>query len=264
MKMCLFSTWFSGTMILENASVVGSIPSRHKNSPSYYHSFGMTDDYIVFVEQPLYVDEVDRNGLGGSSLVHNNLKWKKTEMVRTFYQLLSLDLTSSLTEAQLCQNFCLPTRDPEYYAMNKIVSMRRTADRNFGPRGFVGDSHLSHPTPNLSLSADSIERSRPLRVSNSGDTEICNAFLKQSSMYNFCKMMTQLLFQVNIYLFNKVEKRVSPVVYCCEPFFFFHFINAFQQDASYVCIDLVAYKDAEVSCNILAKFLRIQRSNFKY
>ena len=69
-------------MILENATIVGSIPSRHKNSPSYYHSFGMTDNFVVFVEQPLYVDEVDRNGgLGGNALVHSNLKWKKTEMV---------------------------------------------------------------------------------------------------------------------------------------------------------------------------------------
>ena len=39
---------------------------------------------------------------------------------------------------------------------------------------------------------------------------------------------------------------MSPVVYCCEPFFFFHIINAFQPDSSYVCIDIVAYKDAEV------------------
>ena len=85
---------FLGTMILENANIVTSIPCRHKHSPSFYHSFGMTRDYIVFVEQPLYVDEMDKMGMGAHPTetkngqlagtgVHNNLRWKKTEMVNT-------------------------------------------------------------------------------------------------------------------------------------------------------------------------------------
>ncbi len=68
----------AGTMILENAAVVASIPARHKFSASYYHSFGATEDSIVFIEQPLYVDDGARNGHTAA----NNLKWKKAEMVR--------------------------------------------------------------------------------------------------------------------------------------------------------------------------------------
>lgn len=137
-------------MIIENATVVGSIPARHKSSPSYYHSFGMTQDFIVFVEQPLYVDEVDRNGFG-TPLVHNNLKWKKTEM-----------------------------------ASHEMKWAKESL-------------HISHH------------------------------------------------FQVNIYLFNKTTNELHPVTYSCEPFFFFHIINAFQDKANqYVFIDIIAYKDAEV------------------
>ncbi|XP_076318574.1 carotenoid-cleaving dioxygenase, mitochondrial-like isoform X2 [Tachypleus tridentatus] len=34
-------------------SIMCSIPARYRFYPSYYHSFGITDNYIVFVEQPL-------------------------------------------------------------------------------------------------------------------------------------------------------------------------------------------------------------------
>ncbi len=70
---------FSGTMIVENGQVISSVPARHKNSPSYFHSFGLTKDFVVFIEQPLYVaDEDGRKGIIGTA----NLKWKKTDMVR--------------------------------------------------------------------------------------------------------------------------------------------------------------------------------------
>ncbi|XP_070570573.1 carotenoid-cleaving dioxygenase, mitochondrial-like [Ptychodera flava] len=36
-------------------SVLCSILASHRN-PSYYHSFGMTENYIVFVEQPLFIN----------------------------------------------------------------------------------------------------------------------------------------------------------------------------------------------------------------
>ncbi|CAN9506137.1 unnamed protein product [Ophioblennius macclurei] len=43
---------------LKNVQVVCSIPCRHLLTPSYYHSFGMTDNYIIFIEQPLKLDIV--------------------------------------------------------------------------------------------------------------------------------------------------------------------------------------------------------------
>ncbi|XP_061188754.1 LOW QUALITY PROTEIN: beta,beta-carotene 15,15'-dioxygenase-like [Saccostrea echinata] len=39
-----------------NIDIVGSVPSRWKLHPSYVHSFGITEDFYVFVEQPLVFD----------------------------------------------------------------------------------------------------------------------------------------------------------------------------------------------------------------
>lgn len=43
---------------LRKVQQVCSIPFRSTLFPSYYHSFGMTDNYIVFVEQPFKLDIV--------------------------------------------------------------------------------------------------------------------------------------------------------------------------------------------------------------
>ncbi|XP_036393701.1 beta,beta-carotene 9',10'-oxygenase-like [Megalops cyprinoides] len=41
---------------LEGAKVVCRIPSVDKGKPSYYHSFAMTENYVVFIEQPIKMD----------------------------------------------------------------------------------------------------------------------------------------------------------------------------------------------------------------
>ncbi|KAM6959228.1 LOW QUALITY PROTEIN: beta-carotene oxygenase 2b [Aplochiton taeniatus] len=41
---------------LEGATVVCSIPSVDKTKPSYYHSFAMSENYVVFIEQPIKMD----------------------------------------------------------------------------------------------------------------------------------------------------------------------------------------------------------------
>ncbi|XP_068097058.1 carotenoid-cleaving dioxygenase, mitochondrial-like [Hyperolius riggenbachi] len=38
---------------LKGAQVICSIPAVDQWNPSYYHSFGMTENYVVFIEQPL-------------------------------------------------------------------------------------------------------------------------------------------------------------------------------------------------------------------
>ncbi|XP_034164301.1 beta,beta-carotene 15,15'-dioxygenase isoform X1 [Pangasianodon hypophthalmus] len=43
-------------LALKNLQQICSIPFRSKLHPSYFHSFGMTDNYIIFVEQPLKLD----------------------------------------------------------------------------------------------------------------------------------------------------------------------------------------------------------------
>ena len=66
--------------------VVASIPCRHKHSPAFFHSFGLSDDYLIFIEQPLYADGADwknghqgHGGVGGSG--SKRLRWKRNEMV---------------------------------------------------------------------------------------------------------------------------------------------------------------------------------------
>ncbi|XP_001380954.3 beta,beta-carotene 15,15'-dioxygenase isoform X2 [Monodelphis domestica] len=41
---------------LKHLEVICSIPSRSLLSPSYYHSFGITENYIIFLEQPFKLD----------------------------------------------------------------------------------------------------------------------------------------------------------------------------------------------------------------
>uniref|UniRef100_A0A3Q2Z5W0 Beta-carotene oxygenase 1 n=1 Tax=Hippocampus comes TaxID=109280 RepID=A0A3Q2Z5W0_HIPCM len=41
---------------LKNAEVICSVPCRSLLTPSYYHSFGMTENYFVFIEQPFKLD----------------------------------------------------------------------------------------------------------------------------------------------------------------------------------------------------------------
>ncbi|XP_056155505.1 beta,beta-carotene 15,15'-dioxygenase [Lampris incognitus] len=45
-----------GTPVLKNTEVICTVPCRSLLSPSYYHSFGMTDNYFIFIEQPFKLD----------------------------------------------------------------------------------------------------------------------------------------------------------------------------------------------------------------
>jgi carotenoid cleavage dioxygenase-like enzyme len=39
--------------LMSNAEIIALVPSSHKGASSYFHSFGLTENYIVFLEQPL-------------------------------------------------------------------------------------------------------------------------------------------------------------------------------------------------------------------
>ncbi|XP_043197396.1 carotenoid isomerooxygenase-like isoform X1 [Amphibalanus amphitrite] len=45
----------SGSPVAETGRVVGTIPHRWPMEPSYFHSFGITENYFVFVQQPLVI-----------------------------------------------------------------------------------------------------------------------------------------------------------------------------------------------------------------
>ncbi|KAF7703292.1 beta,beta-carotene 15,15'-dioxygenase [Silurus meridionalis] len=46
------------TPALKNAEIVTTVPCRSLLTPSYYHSFGMTENFFIFIEQPLKLDIV--------------------------------------------------------------------------------------------------------------------------------------------------------------------------------------------------------------
>ncbi|XP_069080794.1 carotenoid-cleaving dioxygenase, mitochondrial-like isoform X3 [Pleurodeles waltl] len=45
-----------GSEMLQGAEVICSISPVDNKKPSYYHSFGMTENYVVFIEQPVKID----------------------------------------------------------------------------------------------------------------------------------------------------------------------------------------------------------------
>ena len=62
------------------AREIGKIPSRRRDQPCYMHSFGISKDFIVILEQPLFVDKTATNGIN----LHHHLKWKSHLPVNIF------------------------------------------------------------------------------------------------------------------------------------------------------------------------------------
>ncbi|NXS37677.1 BCDO2 oxygenase, partial [Pomatostomus ruficeps] len=62
---------------LQGAKVLCSIPPRDRAKPSYYHSFGMTENYIVFIEQPLRLNllQIITSKLQGKA-VFDGISWE--------------------------------------------------------------------------------------------------------------------------------------------------------------------------------------------
>ncbi|KAM8903763.1 carotenoid-cleaving dioxygenase, mitochondrial-like [Spinachia spinachia] len=72
---------------LEGVSVLCSIPSSDKSKPSYYHSFAMSENYVVFIEQPIKMDllKIVTGKLRGKS-ISNSLFWDPT--LNTIFHLI--------------------------------------------------------------------------------------------------------------------------------------------------------------------------------
>ncbi|NXW80727.1 BCDO2 oxygenase, partial [Hirundo rustica] len=62
---------------LEGAEVLCSIPPMDRAKPSYYHSFGMTENYIVFIEQPLRLNllKIITSKLCGKA-IYDGISWE--------------------------------------------------------------------------------------------------------------------------------------------------------------------------------------------
>lgn len=67
---------------LNQATILTQIPTESRFSPSYYHSFGMTDRYFIFIEQPLVISiphVLWYNFTGGTN--GHILKWRPQNQV---------------------------------------------------------------------------------------------------------------------------------------------------------------------------------------
>ncbi|NXV02939.1 BCDO2 oxygenase, partial [Cettia cetti] len=62
---------------LEGAKVLCSIPPMDRAKPSYYHSFGMTENYIIFIEQPLKLNllKIITSKLCGKA-IYDGISWE--------------------------------------------------------------------------------------------------------------------------------------------------------------------------------------------
>ncbi|NXA74569.1 BCDO2 oxygenase, partial [Thryothorus ludovicianus] len=62
---------------LEGATVLCSIPPMDRTKPSYYHSFGMTENYIIFIEQPLKLNllKIITSKLCGKA-IYDGISWE--------------------------------------------------------------------------------------------------------------------------------------------------------------------------------------------
>ncbi|KAM4567050.1 beta-carotene oxygenase 2b [Odontesthes bonariensis] len=75
---------------LEGTTVLCSIPSLDKTKPSYYHSFAMSESYVVFVEQPIKMDllKIATGKLTGKS-ISDGFSWDPK--LNTIFHLIHKD-----------------------------------------------------------------------------------------------------------------------------------------------------------------------------
>ena len=80
-----------GSSAFTEAKIVASIPARWTLNPSYYHSFAITDNYIIFAECPvsLPVTKMLTTNITGKT-VEQNFSFFPDEPVSYFMELLIL------------------------------------------------------------------------------------------------------------------------------------------------------------------------------
>ncbi|XP_027555206.1 beta,beta-carotene 9',10'-oxygenase isoform X1 [Neopelma chrysocephalum] len=163
----------SCTDTLEGAKVLCSIPPMDRAKPSYYHSFGMTENYIIFIEQPLKLNlfQIVTSKLCGKTIC-DGISWEPqyntyfhvvnkhtgevlpgqwyTKPFVTFHQINAFEDCGCVVLDLCCQD------DGTSLAMYKLQNLRRAGEaldqvyaslpRAF-PRRFVLPLHVDPDTP---------------------------------------------------------------------------------------------------------------------
>nr|QNU40513.1 EcBCO-like5 [Palaemon carinicauda] len=90
---------------LRDAKVVASIPSRRKLEPSFYHSFAMTENYWVFIEQPLVLH---LSKIIEGSMINRcpaeSIKWLKEE--DAFFRIVERSSGRAIPVSYKSRGFC--------------------------------------------------------------------------------------------------------------------------------------------------------------
>ena len=109
------------------SQVVASIPCRHKHSPAFFHSFGLSDDYLIFIEQPLYADAGDwKNGHQGGigSAGNKRLRWKRNDMVKSTVVTVFNDIFGKCKKTCHCnQQYFVTVSRYIYFLLSKSYSV---------------------------------------------------------------------------------------------------------------------------------------------
>ena len=71
---------------LKNAKIFTTISSSWKTCVSYFHSFAMTKNYIIFMEQPMLINcvKLAQMGIKGKAL-RDAFEWTPSEKVTCVY-----------------------------------------------------------------------------------------------------------------------------------------------------------------------------------
>lgn len=71
--------------MFDQAKIVASVPSRWLLNPSYMHTFGITENFFIIVEQPLSISFAKMaTSLFKQKPMMNSFKWHEKESVRTW------------------------------------------------------------------------------------------------------------------------------------------------------------------------------------
>ena len=78
------SKGFSSKEMMKSSKTIASIPSRWSTGLAYNHSFGITENYIIFIEQPYVVSfsKVAGSVMKGGSAFKDWLEWRPEEKNR--------------------------------------------------------------------------------------------------------------------------------------------------------------------------------------
>ncbi|KAG7210341.1 hypothetical protein KM043_011879 [Ampulex compressa] len=146
--------------MFDQATIVATVPSRWLLNPSYMHSFGITENYFIIVEQPLAISLVGMMSCQVKRApIHDALKWHEDE--NTLIHVVSRD-SGALERTFVAETFFylhiinqFETRDREYIVLD-ICCYR---DAKVIDCMYIDSLKNLHKNPNYAK----MFRARPLR-----------------------------------------------------------------------------------------------------